>query len=48
MDQTDHVANTENLGRRAVQIFRGASFDAQPSLIDSVNEFAYLIKNHQQ
>ncbi|WP_168792332.1 hypothetical protein [Paraburkholderia aromaticivorans] len=48
MDQTDHVANTETWIMALAEIFQNAPFDAQPSLIDSANEFAYSIENQQQ
>ncbi|WP_143325705.1 hypothetical protein [Paraburkholderia ribeironis] len=43
MDQSGHLANTEIGGSHQSAPFVGAAFDAQQSLIDSANEFAFSI-----
>jgi hypothetical protein len=48
MDQTDHVANTEKWIMALSEFSGNALINAQLSLIDSANEFAYLIENQQQ
>jgi hypothetical protein len=48
MDQTGAVANTETWVGERLKFFRTRHVDARRSLIDSANEFAYLIQNQQQ
>jgi hypothetical protein len=48
MDQTDDVANTENLVAAPARCRLIERLDVQCSLIDSANEFAFSIDFRQQ
>jgi hypothetical protein len=47
MDQSAALANTDFISRHRPAM-SSAAFDAQSSLIDSANEFAFSIDFHQQ